>query len=74
MKNKRVTERFGIREGDRVRLRIRGDMRNEETDAGGFREICGYVYQIYRDFVVVMTRVGTHPAFLWQDFQKYRVE
>ena len=74
MKNKKLTEKFGIHEGDRVRLMCRGDMRNEETDINGIHEIKGTVHQIYSDFVVIMTKFGTHPSFPLSDFLRWRVE
>lgn len=73
-KNRRLTERFGIHEGDRVRLMCRGDTRSEEADINSIHEIKGEVYQIYRDFVVIKTKFGTHPSFLWSDFLKWRTE
>ena len=74
MKNRRLVERFGIHEGDRARLMCCGDIRIEETDVNGIHEIRGTVYQIYQDFVVIMTRFGTHPSFPWSDFLRWRVE
>lgn len=74
MKNKKLTEKFGIHEGDRVRLTYHGDYRNETINDNGVHELCGTVYQIYQDFVVIMTRYGTHPSFPWSDFLKWRVE
>lgn len=74
MKNRRLVERFGIHEGDRVRLMCCGDIRIEETDVNGIHEIRGTVHQIYQDFVVIMTRFGTHPSFPWSDFLRWRVE
>lgn len=51
-----------------------GDIRIEETDVNGIHEIRGTVHQIYQDFVVIMTRFGTHPSFPWSDFLRWRVE
>ena len=73
-KNRRLVERFGIREGDRVKLRIRCSVLAEDTDGEGCKEIKGTVYQIYQDFVVIMTRYGTHPSYFWSDLEKWRVE
>ena len=73
-KNRRLVERFGIREDDRVKLRIRGSVLAEDTDGEGCKEIKGTVYQIYQDFVVIMTRYGTHPSFPWSDFLRWRTE
>ena len=63
-----------MRVGVRGKLRIRGSVLAEDTDGEGCKEIKGTVYQIYQDFVVIMTRVGTHPSFPWSDFLRWRVE
>ena len=73
MKNKRLNEKFGIHEGDRVRLNVMRDMKGPAPDWEYIKEICGTVYQIYQDFVVIMTRYGTHPSYFWSDFEKWRV-
>lgn len=71
-KNRRLVERFGIREGDRVRISVKRDVQG--PDGEYIKEICGTVYQIYQDFVVIMTQYKTHPSFLRSDFLKWRVE
>ena len=73
MKNRRLVERFGIHEGDCVRLSVKRDVQGSVPDGEYIKEICGTVYQIYQDFVVIMTRVGTHPSYFWSDFEKWRV-
>jgi hypothetical protein len=73
MKNRRLVERFGIHEGDCVRLSVKRDVQGPVPDGEYIKEICGTVYQIYQDFVVIMTRVGTHPSYFWSDFEKWRV-
>ena len=73
-KNRRLVERFGIREGDRVRLSVMRDMQGPDPDGEYIKEICGTVYQIYQDFVVIMTQYKTHPSFPRSDFLRWRVE
>lgn len=48
MKNKRLTEKFGIHEGDRVRLSVMRDVQGPDPDWEYINEICGkqYVRQI----------------------------
>ena len=73
-KNRRLVERFGIHEGDCVRLSVKRDVQGPDPDGEYIKEICGTVYQIYQDFVVIMTRYGTHPSFPWSDFLRWRAE
>lgn len=73
MKNSRLEEKNGLREGDRVRLAHIGDYRCEEIDELGRRKIEGVVYQIYELFVVIKMKCGTRQAVLWDDFSKWRV-
>lgn len=73
-KNRRLVGRFGVREGDRVRLHIKRDVQGPDSEGEYIKELRGTVHQVYQNFVVVATRYGTHPSFLWSDFLKWRVE
>ena len=68
-----LEELHRVKVGERVTLRYRADMRNEEIDSVGVREVYGVVYQVYEHFVVIKTSFGTHPSYFWSDFEKWRV-
>lgn len=71
---RRLEELHRVKVGERVTLRYRADMRNEEIDDSlGEREVHGVVYQVYEKFVVLKTSFGTHPSYNWMDFSRWRV-
>ena len=72
-KIRRLEELHRVKIGERVTLRYRADMRNEEVDSLNIREVCGVVYQVYEHFVVIKTSFGTHPSYNWMDFENWRV-
>ena len=69
----RLEELHRVKVGERVTLRYRADMRNEEVDSLNIREVRGVVYQVYEHFVVIKTSFGTHPSYNWMDFENWRV-
>lgn len=71
---RRLEELHRVKVGERVTLRYRADMRNEEIDSVGVREVHGVVYQVYEHFVVIKTSFGTHPSYPWSDFRRWRVK
>lgn len=73
MTNKRIYERYGLHEGDRVRLKVHGLWNAADTDDDGCKEYRGTIYQMYELFAVIMTDSGLHPTFRWEDFKKWRV-
>lgn len=71
---RRLEELHRVKVGERVTLRYRADMRNEEVDSLNIRELRGVVYQLYEHFVIIKTSFGTHPSYNWMDFDRWRVE
>lgn len=70
---RRLEELHRVKVGERVTLRYRADMRNEEVDSLNIREVRGVIYQVYEDFAVIRTDFGTHPSYNWMDFEEWRV-
>ena len=46
-KNRRLTEKFGIHEGDRVRLSVKRDLQGPDPDGEYIKEICGKDMPVY---------------------------
>ena len=73
-KIRRLEKLHGVKVGERIKLRIQSTLRDEEVDSNGVHEIRGKGYQVDERFVVIKTSFGTHPSYIWSDFEKWKVE